>query len=166
MVISQIGVIGAGQMGNGIAHVMALAGYDVTIADISEGHLDSATRKIAQNLDRQITAKKISKSQGAKALEKIKTTVDLGKVAKTDLIIEAVNEDEELKRKIFRSLIPDLDQSTILASNTSSKPKDFWACSQAYPPGWSAKSSTEVLGYLYTSPFLDICAVQLKIHHF
>ena len=120
MVISQIGVIGAGQMGNGIAHVMALAGYDVTIADVSEAHLDSATRKIAQNLDRQITAKKISKSQAAKALEKIRTTVDLGKVAKTDLIIEAVNEDEELKRKIFHSLIPHLDQSTILASNTSS----------------------------------------------
>ena len=82
--------------------------------------MDSATRKIAQNLDRQITAKKISKSQGAKALEKIKTTLDLGKVAKTDLIIEAVNENEELKRKIFHSLIPHLDESTILASNTSS----------------------------------------------
>ena len=120
MVIRQIGVIGAGQMGNGIAHVMALAGYDVTIADVSQEHLDSATRKIARNLDRQISAKKISKSQGEKALEKIRTTVDLGKVAKTDLIIEAVNEDEELKRKIFRSLIPHLDQSTILASNTSS----------------------------------------------
>ena len=120
MVISQIGVIGAGQMGNGIAHVMALAGYDVTIADVSQEHLDSATRKIARNLDRQISAKKISKSQGEKALEKIRTTVDLGKVAKTDLIIEAVNEDEELKRKIFHSLIPHLDQSTILASNTSS----------------------------------------------
>ena len=120
MVISQIGVIGAGQMGNGIAHVMALAGYDVTIADVSQEHLDSATRKIARNLDRQISAKKISKSQGAKALEKIRTTVDLGKVAKTDLIIEAVNEDEELKRNIFHSLIPHLDQSTILASNTSS----------------------------------------------
>ena len=120
MVISQIGVIGAGQMGNGIAHVMALAGYDVTIADVSQEHLDSATRKIARNLDRQISAKKISKSQGVKALEKIRTTVDLGKVAKTDLIIEAVNEDEELKRKIFHSLIPHLDQSTILASNTSS----------------------------------------------
>ena len=120
MVISQVGVIGAGQMGNGIAHVMALAGYDVTIADVSQEHLVSATRKITQNLDRQIIAKKISESQGAKALEKIKTTVDVAKVAKTDLIIEAVNEDEELKRKIFHSLIPHLDQSTILASNTSS----------------------------------------------
>ena len=120
MVIRQIGVIGAGQMGNGIAHVMALAGYDVTISDVSQEHLDSATRKIARNLDRQISAKKISKSQREKALEKIITTVDLGKVAKTDLIIEAVNEDEELKRNIFHSLIPHLDQRTILASNTSS----------------------------------------------
>ena len=120
MVISQIGVIGAGQMGNGIAHVMALADYDVIIADVSQENLISATRKIAQNLDRQVIAKKISKSQREKALEKIKTTIDLGKVAKTDLIIEAVNEDEELKRKIFHSLMPYLDQHTILASNTSS----------------------------------------------
>ena len=120
MVINQIGIIGAGQMGNGIAHVMALADYDVTITDISQEHLVSATRKIAQNLDRQIIAKKISKFQKEKALEKIKTTVDLGKIAKTDLIIEAVNEDEELKRKIFYSLMPHLDQHTILASNTSS----------------------------------------------
>ena len=120
MVISQIGVIGAGQMGNGIAHVMALADYDVIIADVSQEHLVSATGKIAQNLDRQIIAKKITKSQREKALEKIKTTVDLGKVAKTDLIIEAVNENEDLKRKIFHSLMPHLDQHTILASNTSS----------------------------------------------
>ena len=63
MVISQIGVIGAGQMGNGIAHVMALADYDVIIADVSQAHLVSATRKIVQNLDRQIKAKKISKAQ-------------------------------------------------------------------------------------------------------
>ena len=101
MGISRIGVIGAGQMGNGIAHVMALADYEVTIADVSQEHLVSAKRKIAQNLDRQIIAKKISKSQRTKALEKIKTTVELRKVAKTDLIIEAVNEDEELKRKIL-----------------------------------------------------------------
>ena len=120
MVISQIGVIGAGQMGNGIAHVMALADYDVIIADVSQEHLVSATREIAQNLDRQVIAKKISKSQREKALEKIKTTIELGKVAKTDLIIEAVNEDEELKRNIFHSLMPHLDQHTILASNTSS----------------------------------------------
>ena len=84
MDISRIGVIGAGQMGNGLAHVMAPADYDVTLADVSREHLVSATRKIAQNLDRQIIAKKF---QGSSALEKIKTTVDLETVANADLII-------------------------------------------------------------------------------
>jgi len=120
MDINRIGIIGAGQMGIGIAHVMAVADYEVIIADVSQEHLVLATSKIAQNLERQIIAKKISKSQGAKALEKIKTTTDLEKVAKTDLIIEAVNEDEELKRKIFHYLMPHLDKHTILTSNTSS----------------------------------------------
>ena len=73
MGISRIGIIGAGQMDNGIANVMAVADYEVIIADVSQEHLVSATSKIAQNLERQIIAKKISKSLGAKALEKIKT---------------------------------------------------------------------------------------------
>ena len=72
MVISQIGVIGAGQMGNGIAHVMALANYDVIIADVSQEHLVSATRKIAQNLDRQVIAKKSLNLNEKKLLRKLK----------------------------------------------------------------------------------------------
>ena len=72
MVIRQIGVIGAGQMGNGIAHVMALADYDVTIADVSQEHLDSATRKIAQNLDRQFIAKKSLNLNEKRLLRKLK----------------------------------------------------------------------------------------------
>ena len=107
-------------MGNGIAHVMALADYEVILTDVSKEHLNSATAKIAQNLERQILANKISKSQCAQALEKLTTTMDLELVANTDLIIEAVNEKEELKRKIFHSVIPYLKDHTVLASNTSS----------------------------------------------
>ncbi len=107
-------------MGNGIAHVMALAEYEVILSDVSKEHLNSATSKIAQNLERQILANKISKSQCAKALEKLTTTLDLEVVANTDLIIEAVNEKEELKRKIFHSVMPYLKDHTVLASNTSS----------------------------------------------
>ena len=120
MSINRIGIIGAGQMGNGIAHVMALADYEVILSDVSKEHLNSATMKIAQNLERQILANKISKSQCAQALEKLTTTLDLEVVANTDLIIEAVNEKEELKRKIFHSVIPYLKDHTVLASNTSS----------------------------------------------
>ena len=120
MSINRIGIIGAGQMGNGIAHVMALSEYEVILSDVSKEHLNSATMKIAQNLERQILANKISKSQCAQALEKLTTTLDLEVVANTDLIIEAVNEKEELKRKIFHSVIPYLKDHTVLASNTSS----------------------------------------------
>ena len=120
MSINRIGIIGAGQMGNGIAHVMALAEYEVILTDVSKEHLNSATAKIAQNLERQILANKISKSQCAQALEKLTTTLDLELVANTDLIIEAVNEKEELKRKIFHSVMPYLKDHTVLASNTSS----------------------------------------------
>lgn len=120
MSINRIGIIGAGQMGNGIAHVMALAEYEVILSDVSKEHLNSATAKIAQNLERQILANKISKSQCAQALEKLTTTMDLELVANTDLIIEAVNEKEELKRKIFHSVMPYLKDHTVLASNTSS----------------------------------------------
>ena len=120
MSINRIGIIGAGQMGNGIAHVMALADYEVILSDVSKEHLNSATAKIAQNLERQILANKISKSQCAQALEKITTTMDIELVANTDLIIEAVSEKEELKRKIFHSVMPYLKDHTVLASNTSS----------------------------------------------
>ena len=107
-------------MGNGIAHVMALAEYEVILSDVSKEHLNLATSKIAQNLERQILANKISKSQCAQALDKLTTTLDLEVVANTDLIIEAVHEKEELKRKIFHSVIPYLKDHTVLASNTSS----------------------------------------------
>lgn len=120
MSISRIGIIGAGQMGTGIAHVMALANYDVILNDVLPEHLISAKNKIAQNLDRQIAAKKISGDEASQALTNVKTSIDLEAVANTDLIIEAVNEEEELKRKVFLSIMPYLGEDTVLTSNTSS----------------------------------------------
>ncbi len=120
MSISRIGIIGAGQMGTGIAHVMALANYDVILNDVLPEHLISAKTTISQNLDRQISAKKISGDEASKAISLVKTSVDLEAVANTDLIIEAVNEEEELKRKVFLSIMPYLREDTVLTSNTSS----------------------------------------------
>ena len=120
MSISRIGIIGAGQMGTGIAHVMALANYDVILNDILPEHLISAKNTIAQNLDRQIAANKISGDEASQALTHVKTSIDLEAVGNTDLIIEAVNEEEELKRKVFSSIMPYLQEHTVLTSNTSS----------------------------------------------
>ena len=120
MSISRIGIIGAGQMGTGIAHVMALANYDVILNDVLPEHLISAKTTISQNLDRQISANKISGDEASKAMSLVKTSVDLEAVANTDLIIEAVNEEEELKRKVFLSIMPYLREDTVLTSNTSS----------------------------------------------
>ena len=120
MSVSRIGIIGAGQMGTGIAHVMALANYDVILNDVLQENLISAKNKIAQNLDRQIAAKKISGDEASQALNNVKTSIDLEAVANTDLIIEAVNEEEELKRKVFLSIMPYLEEHTVLTSNTSS----------------------------------------------
>ena len=120
MSINRIGIIGAGQMGTGIAHVMALANYEVILNDVLPEHLISAKNKIAQNLDRQIAAKKISGDEASQALTNVKTSIDLEAVANTDLIIEAVNEEEELKRKVFLSIMPYLEEHTVLTSNTSS----------------------------------------------
>ena len=120
MSINRIGIIGAGQMGTGIAHVMALANYDVILNDVLPENLISAKNKIAQNLDRQIAAKKISGDEASQALNNVKTSIDLEAVANTDLIIEAVNEEEELKRKVFLSIMPYLEEHTVLTSNTSS----------------------------------------------
>ncbi len=120
MSISRIGIIGAGQMGTGIAHVMALANYDVILNDVLPEHLISAKTTISQNLDRQISANKISGDEASKAMSLVKTSVDLEAVANTDLIIEAVNEEEELKRKVFLSIMPYLEEHTVLTSNTSS----------------------------------------------
>jgi 3-hydroxybutyryl-CoA dehydrogenase len=120
MEIKSVGVIGAGQMGNGIAHVMALAGYDVVLNDISQDALDKATALIGKNMDRQVSKGKVSAEDRDAAMLRIRGSLALPEVAQTDLVIEAATENEATKHKIFEALLPDLTPNTILTSNTSS----------------------------------------------
>ena len=94
MEIQSIGVIGAGQMGNGIAHVMAVAGYDVVMTDISQEALDAAVARIGKNLGRQVSKGTLSAADQAAALARIRTTLETAEVAQTDLVIEAATERE------------------------------------------------------------------------
>ena len=120
MAIKTVGIVGAGQMGNGIAHVFALAGYDVVMSDISQEALDKAVALIDRNLERQVSREKISAAEKAAALGRITTTLKLSDVAQTDLVIEAATERETVKQAIFEDLLPHLKPHTILTSNTSS----------------------------------------------
>lgn len=120
MRIQRVGVIGAGQMGNGIAHVMALAGYDVMLNDISQQALDAALSTISRNLERQVGRGRIAEDEMKAALNRIKTSMDLPEVGQNDLVIEAATERETVKMAIFEDLVPHLNADTILTSNTSS----------------------------------------------
>jgi len=120
MGIKTVGIVGAGQMGNGIAHVFAVAGYDVLLNDISQENLDKALAVIDRNLDRQVSRDKISAEDKAAALARITTTVTLSDLGASDLIIEAATERETVKQAIFEDLLPHLKPGTILTSNTSS----------------------------------------------
>ncbi|MEL7211577.1 MAG: 3-hydroxybutyryl-CoA dehydrogenase [Pseudomonadota bacterium] len=120
MTIQKVGVIGAGQMGNGIAHVFALSGYDVLLNDISEDNLNAAVALIDKNLERQVSRDKISADDKAGAMGRIHTTLKLPDLGGTDLVIEAATERETVKQAIFEDLLPHLQPHTILTSNTSS----------------------------------------------
>ncbi|MDA8585625.1 3-hydroxybutyryl-CoA dehydrogenase [Rhodobacteraceae bacterium] len=120
MSIKTVGVIGAGQMGNGIAHVFALAGYDVVMNDIDQSALDSALSLIDGNLARQVSRERISEEEARATMARISTTLTLADLGKTDLVIEAATEREAVKAKIFEDLVPHLAPHTILTSNTSS----------------------------------------------
>ncbi len=120
MEIKHVGVIGAGQMGNGIAHVFALAGYDVALHDVSEAALDKAVAIIRGNLDRQVGRGRITAEQRDEAMGRITAEKELAALGATDLVIEAATEREVLKRQIFEALVPHLGAHTILTSNTSS----------------------------------------------
>ncbi|MAC80343.1 MAG: 3-hydroxybutyryl-CoA dehydrogenase [Rhodobacteraceae bacterium] len=120
MGIQTIGVIGAGQMGNGIAHVMALAGYDVVLNDVSQPALDKAIDTIGRNLGRQVQRDKISQEAVNDAMGRIRTSLLLPELGQTDLVIEAATERETVKQAIFEDLVPHLKPETILTSNTSS----------------------------------------------
>jgi 3-hydroxybutyryl-CoA dehydrogenase len=118
--IRTVGVIGAGQMGSGIAHVCALAGYDVRLNDLSRERIDAGIDVITKNMTRQVGRGIITDDAMTAALARIKPAESLAEVGTTDLAIEAATEDETVKKAIFKSLEPHLSGGTLLASNTSS----------------------------------------------
>jgi 3-hydroxybutyryl-CoA dehydrogenase len=118
--IQQIGVIGAGQMGSGIAHVCALAGLDVTLLDIEQTVLDKAVESISSNLDRQVARGRISETEVSAAIERITATTDYAAFGSSDAVVEAATENEDIKRQIFKTLVPHLHDQALIASNTSS----------------------------------------------
>lgn len=120
MHIQKIGIVGAGQMGNGIAHVMSLAGYDVMLNDISEDALSKAMEVMHGNMSRQVGRGKIAEVDMEAAIARITTTKTLTELGCCDLIIEAATERENIKQAIFDELLPHLKPETILTSNTSS----------------------------------------------
>ena len=120
MDIQHVGVVGAGQMGSGIAHVFALAGFDILMTDISAEGLAKAVALIDRNIERQVSRGKVTAEAKAKALAHIKTTLKLADLGQCDLIIEAATERETVKQAIFEDLQPHLKPGTILTSNTSS----------------------------------------------
>ena len=120
MDIQKVGVVGAGQMGNGIAHVMAVAGYDVLLNDITQEALDKGLGTIRANMDRMVSRDKMTEEVRDTALARISTTLKLPDLGGTDLVIEAATERETVKQAIFEDLGPHLAPHTILTSNTSS----------------------------------------------
>ncbi|NIY71735.1 3-hydroxybutyryl-CoA dehydrogenase [Marivivens donghaensis] len=120
MTIQKIGVVGAGQMGNGIAHVCALAGYDVVMNDVSADAMAAALALIGKNIDRQVSKGTVTAEDKDAAMARISTTAELSELGTCDLIIEAATEKETIKQQIFDALLPHIKENTILASNTSS----------------------------------------------
>ncbi len=118
--IQRVGVIGAGQMGGGIAQVSAHAGLDVVLVDISREQLDNALALMNKLLDRQISRGNLEEAQKADLFSRIATETDYAKLGNCEIVIEAATENEDIKRKIFDSLIPHLKDEAIIATNTSS----------------------------------------------
>ncbi len=118
--IASLGIVGAGQMGNGIAHVASLAGLPVAMVDINPAALDKAVATIARNMERQIGRKLISAEDRDAALARITTSTDYASLGQADLVIEAATEKEAVKHEVFKALCPHLKPSAMLASNTSS----------------------------------------------
>jgi 3-hydroxybutyryl-CoA dehydrogenase len=120
MKIQRVGVVGAGTMGNGIAHVFARSGYQVVLCDIEQKFLDRGLENIGKNLDREVTKNKITGDDRAATLKRIQLVTDRSKLADCDLVVEAATEKFEVKAEIFRDLDRICRPEVILASNTSS----------------------------------------------
>ena len=137
--IKLIGVIGAGQMGLGIAQVFATSGFDVLLNDNNKIALSNSSEVIKTNLKKAINKGRLHKNDGISSVKKIKPEFDISQLGKCDLIVEAATEDEKIKHEIFKGLIPHLQPHTILTSNTSSisitrlaartdRPEKFMGC--------------------------------------
>ena len=120
MEIRKVGVIGAGQMGSGIAHVCALAGYEVILNDVSEERIEAGLATINGNMARQVKSKRITEENRDSALGLLGTGAKLSDLGDCDLVIESAVEDEAVKREIFTALCPTLKEGSLIASNTSS----------------------------------------------
>jgi 3-hydroxybutyryl-CoA dehydrogenase len=120
MAIQRVGVVGAGTMGNGIAHVFARSGFEVILCDVEQRFLDRGMETIAKNLDRELAKNKIQASDKASTLDRITPVVDRARLAACDLLVEAATEKLEIKAEIFRDLDRITKPDVILASNTSS----------------------------------------------
>jgi 3-hydroxybutyryl-CoA dehydrogenase len=120
MDIKRVGVVGAGTMGNGIAHVFARSGYNVVLCDVEQRFLDRAVETIANNLEREVAKNKITVDDRTSALKRIEAVVDRDRLADCDFVIEAATEKFEIKAEVFRDLDRVLRPEIILASNTSS----------------------------------------------
>ena len=118
--IASIGIIGAGQMGSGIAHVCALAGYQVQLSDISEDQIAKSLETMGGNMERQVAKGKITEEDRKRALGRIATGSDYGQLRECDVVIESATENEEVKKEILRKLCPQLKPETIICTNTSS----------------------------------------------
>jgi len=120
MEIKKVGVVGAGTMGNGIAHGFARGGFDVVLCDVEERFLERAVATIGKNLDREVAKNKITAGDKAAALARIRPVTERGQLAECDFVIEAATEKFEVKTEIFRDLDRVTRPEIILASNTSS----------------------------------------------
>ncbi|WP_158745921.1 3-hydroxybutyryl-CoA dehydrogenase [Acidisphaera sp. L21] len=118
--VTRVGIIGAGQMGNGIGHICALAGLPVILLDAKQDALDKALGVMAKNMDRQVGKGTITAEAKLEALGRITTSTDYAKFGECDLVIEAATEKEDVKKAILRTLVPHLNADCIVATNTSS----------------------------------------------
>ena len=118
--IETIGIIGAGQMGGGIAHVSALAGYNVLLYDVSVDRIEKGVATISGNMARQVASGKLDEKERKGAVSRIGSAANMADLAAADLVIEAATEDETVKRKIYAQLCPQLNPTAVLATNTSS----------------------------------------------
>ena len=120
MNIRRVGVVGAGTMGNGIAHVFVRAGYNVVLCDVEQRFVDRGVATITKNLDREVAKNKISVEEKTAAIKRIEPTVDRAKVADCDFVVEAATEKFDIKSELFRDMDRVCRPEIILASNTSS----------------------------------------------